>query len=435
MNFQLAQSHTTAVPPGKHTFWIANIGTCQNPVADMPLTAEAAAESLESILPRYKVYTLREQMRLQPSARQNILTALEPFAAQDMVCAIPRTMGRGFQREQKWRYLPLLDATDTQGRHRGSPAWMLINHAPPYTGSVFACLGVNDAQQLASRPMLEAVSNIARRLQSSVFLADAGSQHFAYWPEETVTLGARVANSSGIDQPATVRMTVRRADGTQILSETAQLEVTADDSTSWQTASGLPAAAPATYRVVTELLVHDVEVDRIEHDFTVLDTQRPAEDEFVSVQGNNFLVHGRKWYPVGINFWPLYVSGMDHQDFWAGWLQRRYYDPQLVEHDLDRMEALGINMVSIQSNDPQYYRNLLDFVHRCRRHNIYVNLFCGLASPIAFRERQFRELYPTSSIGRQPDHHGLRYDLGTRQLHVWQGLATALGQRLAQVDR
>ena len=401
----------------------------------MPWTAGAAAESLESILPRYKVYALREQMKLQPSARQNILTALEPFAAQDMVCAIPRTMGRGFRREQKWRYLPLVDATDAQGRHRGSPAWMLINHAPPYTGSVFACLGVNDAQQLASRPMLEVVSNIASRLQSSVFLADAGSQHFAYWPEETVTLGARVANSSDIDQPATVRMTVRRTDGTQIVSETARLEVAADDSTSWQTESGLPAAAPATYRVVTELLVHDVEIDRIEHDFTVLDTQRPAEDDFISVQGNDFLVHGRKWYPVGINFWPLYVSGMDHQDFWAGWLQRRYYDPQLVEQDLDRMEALGINMVSIQSNDPQYYRNLLDFVHRCRRHNIYVNLFCGLASPIAFRERPVSRLCPTSSIGRQPDHHGLRYDLGARQLHVWQGLATALGQRLARVDR
>jgi hypothetical protein len=42
-------------------------------------------------------------------------------------------------------------------------------------------------------------------------------------------------------------------------------------------------------------------------------------------------------------------------------------EPELVEEDLLRMKSLGINMVSIQANDPQYYRNLLDFTADAQR--------------------------------------------------------------------
>ena len=90
-------------------------------------------------------------------------------------------------------------------------------------------------------------------------------------------------------------------------------------------------------------------IDRIEHEINVLETRVPARQEFMTVQGTNFVRGGHPWYPVGINYWPLYVSGMDHEDFWAGWLPQRYYDPALVEQDLTRLEALGINMVSIQA--------------------------------------------------------------------------------------
>ena len=144
---------------------------------------------------------------------------------------------------------------------------------------------------------------------------------------------------------------------------------------------------PATYQVSTELLLDGVVIDHIDHEIHVLDTTPPAQQEFMTVRGNNFYVGVRPWYPVGVNYWPLYVSGMHQESFWAGWQPQRYYDPELVEQDLGRMKALGINMVSIQAPDQQFYRNLLDFVHRCQKQGMFVNLFCGLASPLAFRER------------------------------------------------
>jgi len=59
--------------------------------------------------------------------------------------------------------------------------------------------------------------------------------------------------------------------------------------------------------------------------------------------------------------------------------------------DLERMAALGINLVSIQAPDQRFYRHLLDFTARCRQHGVYVNLYCGLAPPLAFQEKELQE--------------------------------------------
>ena len=161
-------------------------------------------------------------------------------------------------------------------------------------------------------------------------------------------------------------------------------------------------AEPATFRVSTELVHKGIVVDRIDHDLRVLDERTPAKGEFLAVKGNQFCLGDRPWYPVGVNYWPLYVSGMQQDDFWSGWLQQRYYEPELVEEDLQRMTALGINLVSIQVPDLQFHRNLLDFIARCRQHDVYVNLFCGLASPLAFREKELQEYIRTARLADNP---------------------------------
>ncbi len=47
-------------------------------------------------------------------------------------------------------------------------------------------------------------------------------------------------------------------------------------------------------------------------------------------------------------------------------------------------------------------RNLLDFLQRCAAHRIYVNLFCGLASPLDFREQQLREFISVTHLDANP---------------------------------
>ncbi len=402
IGFQLAFSHTSAVAPGEHRFWLADLGTCEHPVKQLAAMVPPADKTLETILPRYKVYPVDEPVTLRAGAHPCAPDVTQCPAATDLVCGIPRTMGRGFSRDQKWRFLPLVDAVAQDGRARGHAAWLLLNHAPPYAGSVFACLGVNDPAFLHTPAALALVQSLASRLRTGVFLREAGAEHFAYWPGEAIQLGADVQNLGLARQSVVLRMMVRDAEDNVVLSETTALDLPPRENHRWEKLSITAGAPGSTYRVSTALLHESTVLDQIEHEIHVLDTAAPAQDQFLTVRGNNFYLGDHPWYPVGVNFWPLYVSGMHHEDYWAGWLQRRYYDPALVEEDLERMAAIGINLVSIQSPDPKFYRNLLDFICRCRKHDIYVNLYCGLASPLAFREKELRDFLATARLADNP---------------------------------
>jgi hypothetical protein len=402
LNFQLAQSHTLAVLPGDHRFWVADIGTLQNPLAGMRMEISQSTQSLATLFPRYKVYNLCEPLTLRSSSQQHVIATIDPIASGDVVCAVPRTMGRGFRRNQKWRYLPLLEATDSAGRYRGEAAWLLLNRDRPFVGSVFACLGLNETTQAGDDFVPNTVSRIAQRLRSGALLAEAGTEHFAYWPHESVHFGAIVANVSDSDRTAILKISVANQLGEQVLSKQVPVAIPAREQVEWSDHFELNDKEPMTYSALTELWIAGKCIDRIEHELAVLDSASANDDEFIKVRGNDFYLGDQKWYPVGVNFWPLYVSGMEHEDFWAGWLRHRYYEPSLVELDLQRLESLGINMVSIQANEPEYYRNLRDFLRRCRNHDIHVNLFCGLASPIAFRESALRQFIATARLADNP---------------------------------
>lgn len=402
INFQIAFSHTSNVAPGEHSFWIADVGTSVHPLQDLELTPPDTAQTLETILPRYKVYPVNKPVTLHSAPFSGLPPTADWPTTNDVVCGIARTMGRGFQRDQKWRYIPLGEAVDAAGQHRGHAAWLLINHAVPYTGAAFACLGVNDPATLKSPEVSAAVCSIAARLRNGLFLREAGSEQFAYWPGESVQLGAEVVNVGPTDRTAEVRLVVRDLQERVVWSQSTTLQVSSRESSRWGNLTMAARLEPGTYRVATELVLDSAVVDRIEHELRVLDVSAPASDEFLTVRGNQFYRGDRPWYPVGVNYWPLYVSGMQQDDFWAGWLQQRFYDPELVEEDLRRMAVLGINLVSIQAPDLQFHRNLLDFLARCRRHDIYVNLYCGLASPLGFREKELREFITTARLADNP---------------------------------
>ncbi len=412
--FQLAHSHTPDVPAGEHSFCVADIGTCVDPASVIDVSGKLVSSSLETIYPRYKVYELRDSVALQSRKDSPILAGSDWPTSSDTVCAIPRTMGRGYQRQQKWRYIRILDALDddkpTHGpdspraklHSRGSPAWLLINRAGPMKGSLFACIGLDESESVLKVPISKAATDIVERISKGAFLAEAGTEHFSYWPGEPVKIGAVVVNVADVDQTVTLQVAVRDPKKQVRFSRMVQLDVPARNRAEWQDELILESFGPGVCRISVELVKGQEKLDQITHDLTVLETKLPDKDEFLTVRGNDFYLKNRKWYPVGINYWPLYVSGMDHKDYWSGWLTRSYYEPNLVEQDLARMESLGINLVSIQSHAPSCYRNLLDFLDRCRRHQIRVNLFCALASPLAFREKELREFVRTARLAENP---------------------------------
>lgn len=397
----LAESHTSAVGPGAHTFWVARFGSLVNPFQGVE-KASQGFPAIETVTPSYKHYPLRDVASIVPAPGQTIVTDAVPgkVAAHS---AIARPTVAGFGNNRKWRYIPLLQAKDGKGQMRGTPGWILFNLALPLVGSGVAVLALDDPAQFQSPSVLKMVVAAANRLQEGVFFTEAGSRQFSYWTGEKVELGASVANWGGAPADLRVRFTITdKASKRALFTVEEALRVAADENQSLTRTWDAAGHKGQLCEVTTELVRNGQTIDRISHEIGFLSSTAPARDEFVTTRGTNFMLRGRPWYPVGMNYWPLYVSGMEPHDYNAGWLKPTFYDPAEIERDLQKMQALGINMVSIQVSGLESQRNLLDFLRRCRPHNIYVNVFLGAASPIAFQEAELATYLNAGRLAQNP---------------------------------
>jgi len=403
ISFGLAQSHTSAVKPGSHTFFVDQVGTAADPFpADVRERTETAPPLIETISPAYKVYELTNIAAVRAASEQRIIP--EPIdVAPPSSATSPhvRFAGRGYTDRAKWRFIPLLEAFDEDNHKLGVPFSLLISHTDEFKASVTANLGISGAS-IQDPSLTAAIVSAVDRIQHGLFLFNAGSQRFAYWPGQKVVLGCRVINTSHLARTAQIRITVLQTDSAEtVFTRTVRLDTAphavAEFACDWQ-----PPSSPARYIVCTELLNEGQVRDAIRHELTVLPEPRPARDDFVQVRNGDFYVKGRKWYPVGVNYWPMYVAGLEAGDYWLHWLAPGAYDPHEVERDLALMRQMGINMVSIQTGKPDHLPNLIDFLHRCGRHDIRVNAFLENASPLGFHEQRVRDYIRTGRLDENP---------------------------------
>jgi len=385
----LAQSHTTAVGGVPHTLWVDDFGTAPNPFADFRTGPSQTLLPMETISPTYKVYPLDGIASVKVATDQALLdpTAELPTPRSALSC-FARPKGEGFGNGGKWRWVPLARALDKQGEERGTAMWLLLNNTFPYKQSLFAAVGIDDAAVLKNHRMTGALVEVVRRMRLGVFLREAGARQFSYWRDEPIELGTECTNTGAKPATITARFAVTGAtDGRTYLTKERQLEL-APGASKRVSFTWRPDRYPTDAFVVrTELLDSTGVLDVLTQEVGLLSAKPAARDDFVTVKGSDFYLKGKKWYPVGINYWPVYVSGSEAGDYSLGWLTPGFYDPDEVERDLVRMEALGINMVSVQTGAPDGIRNLLDFLRRCERHGIKVNGFLGAASPLGFDEK------------------------------------------------
>jgi len=388
----LAQTHTAAVGGGPHTFWVDDFGTAPNPVADYRPGPAPLFVPLETLTPAYKLYSLTSPATVRSASDQVVFPRGETFPSPAAtVCPIARPRGQGFGQGNKWRWLALAEAYDRTGVARGAVIWMLLNNAFPYRGSVLAATGTAEPRFLKSAAAIQCLATLVDRLRDGVFFCNAGTREFSWWPGEQVELGAELINLGVRPAVVTVRFRVTDNDsGKVVFTRETSLRVGAGKRATTTFTRPPQTMTPGTYRVQVELVREGQIIDVLGHEFAVLTGKPAPADDYVTVKGSDFRLHGKPWYPVGINFWPLYVSGSEPGDYSLGWLTPGFYQPDEVEADLVRMESLGINMVSIQLGRPDCIRNLLDFLRRCRRHGIRVNGFLGTASPLKFDEAATR---------------------------------------------
>jgi len=410
LSFELVdQNITPYVANGKHTVWVDLIGTATHPFPGVGDTERNPFPLIETVSPAYKMYPLKA-----------------PAGASSCYA---RPEGKGFERGYKWRWIPLRRAFDNDGVERSTLAWMLLHQAPLSEGPAFAdavrrLVGANTASTpVAAEGSVCAVCTIsdpavlkemARRISDGVFLSHAGSREFSYWPGEKVQLGAVAVNHGA--QPATVSIRIRVETGKiAVFQKESKLTIKPGGSATASFEWTPKKFASQSYLVTTELLRDGKAIDLITHEMGVLAPEKAPRDAFVTVRDGDFWLEGKKWYPVGVNYWPRYAIALEQEDYTFHWLTPGFYNPEEVERDLRQLESLGANFVAIRAHHQNDRRTLLDFLRRCRNHGIRVFLFLqshvitddphyfqGLMMPHHFQEKDVAEFIRATRLAENP---------------------------------
>ena len=90
-------------------------------------------------------------------------------------------------------------------------------------------------------------------------------------------------------------------------------------------------------------------------------------------------------------------------DYFEHWIGKGAYDPIVIDRDLRRIHAMGLNAVSVFI----YHRSLkaqhlLDFLRRCDNLEIKVNLSLRPGTPMDFRWQEMKELIEYYHMAENP---------------------------------
>ena len=432
------------VAEGRHTVYVDQIGIAADPFAVVGDLRAEPFPLIETISPGYKVYPLTDITALKVRANQGVLDAglTLPVPGESFSC-YRRPEGKGLEHGYRWRWIPLVRALDSAGQERGTAVWMLLNQAPlnegpefedaalrgafreadrhlhqptPAEGSICAVCAIADPAGLKKAAQTNLLGTLAHRMRNGVFLSHAGSQEFSYWPGEDVRLGAVVANYGISRASVRVRIRVTPAAGGKAVFE-AEPTVTVEPGAKGEVRVDWPSPKLAAdrYTVTTELLQDDKPIDVIAHEMGVLCDKKPGRDEFITARDGEFWLRGKKWNPMGVNYWPRSTIALESLDYTYHWLTPGYYDPEQVEQELSQLESMGANLVCIRAHYRNDRRTLLDFLRRCRNHQIYAFLFAqthaidvephyfqGIMMPIHFQEEAVAEFIRGSRLAENP---------------------------------
>lgn len=379
LTFGLAMSHTHAVRPGPHTYWLRNVSVADGSSLPQP---NFALPNLEALCPSYKLYPVNEVSKLRPAAEQDVAAAAEFAWSQPGYAPVWRERGRGIHRRRPWRWVPLLTALDARGQDRGAMVSLLIGDGV-CPGAMWANFAFADPAAALDPKVAPTLLACVQAMSRGTFLLEGGAELFSYKPGEKATIGGSVVNLSRKPQTLILRASI--GDGLAPLAEETKLKLTpgevAEKVWSWTPTF----RGQTTYEIRTTLLDEQGQV--LDHIIQPVDQTRvkPAPpDEYVKVEGSNFTLAGKPWFFNGVNYWPNRIGGYPH----LGQAQRASYDPEIIERDLTHLQALGINALSgVQAlmpadpTDPNAFRDQLDFLDRCDRHGMKVFFFLPMGRP------------------------------------------------------
>ncbi|NLG13178.1 MAG: hypothetical protein GX561_03095 [Lentisphaerae bacterium] len=378
----LSATHTPSLGKAPYYFQIRNFGTAFSPYANTLETP--AIPPIETVYPSYKQY---------------------PIIGKPGFYHTPnRFCGRGIDQQPKWKWTPLFvkDGQLVQDYSLKSTThiWLTLLLHDPFKLSRVATIA--QPVQLEDEQYLETVTLVAKRLLQNVELIAGGADKYGLFNTQPLKIGAEIAflDDAALKQAqnTTVKLTLGKQEFT--------LNPNPNGSIIQKLEQDVVGLEPdSTIEATAKLLVNGTQLDQNSHLVNVApmpETLKARSKERISVQGDNFILDGKPWYPVGINLWFSSTAGYEPPDYLRCNLAPGIYDPEQAELDLTTLESLGFNMVSLQlkcdNRKEETFHYLVDFFARCRNHNIYVNGFINQANPLEFNESEFIRIVRDSNL-------------------------------------
>ena len=397
----LAQSHADLVSTkGRHRIGIDQVGVSPPPLdsesanaslASAFANAGAAAPVIEGVSPAYKCYPVTNTATFRVSPGQLLVEAAELPKPKAVYSPHPRPDGAGFRMGRSWRARPLAECVDGAGRFAGAAASLILCGPKPGDGGMIAAVGVDDPDFFASAATRSWLVALAARMIDGVALYEGGTARFASFGGEKIPVGATVSNRGRAPAAVTVEAVVRDASGAETWRKSWPLGVPPGEARSVDAPVEIPPEAADPLRVCVTLVRDGRPIDRIEHELRVW---RPnAKPRFVTARDGGLLLGDAPWFAHGVNYMPSSGIGSEDYGYFGNWLSPRAYQPQVVQRDLERLRAVGLNAVSVFV-DHGIHRagNLLDLLVRCEALGIKVNLSLRPGTPMDFPWNKMREI-------------------------------------------
>ncbi len=304
-----------------------------------------------------------------------------PFTG-PILAALPRSPGFGQAPDRGRRQIPWAWAMDVSGARNGVAAHVLLEQVSASRTSIRGYVAAMVPESADSAVWTESlVLAMAKQIDRGLFLLRAGTSPFAGAAGDSVRLHATVLSRRAVDRDVSLTFTVMR--DSQIVHSESFAVATPGREPEVRNLSGRNLELPVgEYTVITQLRQGEEDIDSLQQPLRIIARAQPTGTNRVTVHADGFRLDGQPWHPVGINYWPRYIAGLEANEFSDAAWSPTYYDPASIEADLAQMRSLGLSVMSLSYSTPEQAGPIIDLLARAQRHGLKANLYIPGLHPL-----------------------------------------------------
>ncbi len=365
----LAQSFA-ATPQGDHSITVAQFkaGTIKDFYTD------SSQPDIETISPSNRLYQYDGIGSIRTASDLNC-PKVSISGRFKVACTFARSRGLGISGNHSYRWIPVAHVYDEDENERGCCASVLVSQTDSFPQARWGFIGL-DAGLIHAKhqpDFIQLILGMAKLLAQKDMLLNGGADRFCIKSGEPIRLGSKLvsgSNSSGLE----LNYSIKAEDGADIFSHTPKSysEIIDIDHTS---------NFPPSCVIQVDLLKNGKKIDSIKHSLTVKNPPT-KQRQFVRIQNGRFYLGNARLFLIGVNYWPNNTAANENTNYFYHWLDPRFYDPQIIQKDLELMSKLGINLVSIQYLALDQANCLEDFLERCNRAGIKAIVYIPGGHPL-----------------------------------------------------